>query len=76
MESQHHRAAGRLGGVISPHQWFGTPPVLTHACAANIRSIRLTVRRDDLDQVWKVENLRRSLAMLPTGAPGLTETTP
>ena len=34
---------------------------------------RLTVvRRDDLDQVWKVENLRRSLAMLPTGAPGLT----
>jgi hypothetical protein len=32
----------------------------------------MSVRRDDLDQVWKVENLRRSLAMLPPGAPGLT----
>jgi hypothetical protein len=29
------------------------------------------MRRDDLDQPWKVENLRRSLAMLPPGAPGL-----
>jgi hypothetical protein len=29
------------------------------------------VQRDDLDQAWKVENLRRSLAMLPPGSPGL-----
>jgi len=30
------------------------------------------VRREDLDEAWKIENLRRSLAMLPPGAPGLT----
>ena len=30
------------------------------------------MRREDLDQPWKVENLRRSLAMLPPGSPGLT----
>ena len=27
---------------------------------------------DDLDQPWKVENLRRSVAMLPPGAPALS----
>jgi hypothetical protein len=31
----------------------------------------MSVRRDDLDQPWKVENFRRSLAMLPPGSPGL-----
>jgi hypothetical protein len=30
------------------------------------------VRREDLDQPWKIENVRRSLAMLSSGAPGLT----
>jgi hypothetical protein len=30
------------------------------------------VRREDLDQPWKIENVRRSLAMLPPGAPGLS----
>jgi hypothetical protein len=30
------------------------------------------MRREDLDQPWKIENLRRSLAMLEPGAPGLT----
>lgn len=30
------------------------------------------VRREDLDELWKIENLRRSLAMLPPGAPGLS----
>ena len=30
------------------------------------------MRREDLDQLWKIENLRRSLAMLSPGAPGLT----
>jgi hypothetical protein len=30
------------------------------------------MRREDLDQPWKVENLRRSLAMLEPGTPGLT----
>jgi hypothetical protein len=30
------------------------------------------VRREDLDEPWKIENVRRSLAMLPPGAPGLT----
>jgi len=30
------------------------------------------MRREDLDQPWKIENLRRSLAMLPPGAPGLS----
>lgn len=30
------------------------------------------MRRDDLDQPWKVENLRRSLAMLTPGEPGLS----
>jgi hypothetical protein len=30
------------------------------------------VRREDLDQLWKIENLRRSLAMLPPGALGLS----
>jgi hypothetical protein len=30
------------------------------------------VRREHLDEVWKVENLRRSLAMLSPGAPGLS----
>lgn len=29
------------------------------------------VRREDLDQPWKVENLRRSLAMLSPDSPGL-----
>ena len=29
------------------------------------------VRREDLDELWKIENLR-SLAMLPPGAPGLS----
>ena len=29
------------------------------------------MRREDLDEPWKVENLRRSLAMLAPGAPGL-----
>lgn len=32
----------------------------------------MSVHREDLDQLWKIEHLRRSLAMLPTGAPGLT----
>jgi len=31
----------------------------------------LGVRREDLDQPWKVENLRRSLTMLPPDSPGL-----
>ena len=30
------------------------------------------MRREDLDELWKIENMRRSLAMLPPGAPGLT----
>jgi len=30
------------------------------------------VRREDLDELWKIENLRRSLAMLSPGAPGLS----
>jgi hypothetical protein len=30
------------------------------------------MRREDLDEVWKLENLRRSLAMLTPGAPGLS----
>ena len=30
------------------------------------------MRREDLDEVWKIENLRRSLAMLSPGAPGLS----
>ena len=30
------------------------------------------MRRGDLDELWKIENLRRSMAMLPPGAPGLT----
>ena len=30
------------------------------------------VRREDLDELWKIENVRRSLAMLPPGAPGLS----
>ena len=30
------------------------------------------MRREDLDEPWKVENVRRSLAMLPPGSPGLT----
>ena len=30
------------------------------------------MRREDLDQLWKIENVRRSLAMLPPGAPGLS----
>lgn len=30
------------------------------------------MRREDLDELWKIENLRRSLAMLPPGAPGLS----
>ena len=30
------------------------------------------VNREDLDQPWKIENLRRSLAMLGPGAPGLS----
>jgi hypothetical protein len=30
------------------------------------------VRREDLNQPWKLENLRRSLAMLEPGAPGLS----
>lgn len=30
------------------------------------------MRREDLDQLWKIENVRRSLAMLPASAPGLT----
>lgn len=30
------------------------------------------MRREDLDEPWKVEIKRRSLAMLPTGAPGLS----
>jgi hypothetical protein len=29
------------------------------------------VRREDLDEPWKIENLRRSIAMLPPGSPGL-----
>lgn len=32
----------------------------------------MQMQREDLDQVWKVENLRRSLAMLPPGVPGLS----
>ena len=31
-----------------------------------------SVRREDLDELWKVENVRRSLAMLSPGAPGLS----
>ena len=30
------------------------------------------MRREDLDEPWKIENMRRSLAMLPPGAPGLS----
>jgi hypothetical protein len=30
------------------------------------------MRREDLDQLWKLENVRRSLAMLPAMAPGLS----
>jgi len=30
------------------------------------------VRHEDLDQPWKIENLRRSLAMLPPGTSGLS----
>ena len=30
------------------------------------------MRREDLDELWKIENLRRSLAMLTPGAPGLS----
>ena len=30
------------------------------------------MRREDLDEPWKVENLRRSLAMLSPGEPGLS----
>jgi hypothetical protein len=30
------------------------------------------MRREDLDQPWKIENLRRSLAMLNPGDPGLS----
>ena len=30
------------------------------------------VRRKDLDELWKIENLRRSLVMLPPGSPGLS----
>ena len=30
------------------------------------------VRREDLDQPWKVENVRRSLTMLSPGQPGLS----
>jgi hypothetical protein len=29
------------------------------------------VHREDLDEPWKIENLRRSIAMLPPGSPGL-----
>ena len=32
----------------------------------------MAVRPEDLDEVWKVENLRRSLAMLAPGSPGLS----
>jgi hypothetical protein len=27
------------------------------------------MRREDLDQLWKIENVRRSVAMLPASAP-------
>jgi hypothetical protein len=30
------------------------------------------MRREDLDQQWKIENVRRSLTMLPARAPGLS----
>jgi hypothetical protein len=30
------------------------------------------MRRDDVDELWKIENLRRSLTMLLPGAPGLS----
>jgi hypothetical protein len=30
------------------------------------------MRREELDQPWKIENLRRSLAMLEPGGPGLS----
>ena len=30
------------------------------------------MRREDIDQPWKIENIRRSLAMLPPDAPGLS----
>jgi len=30
------------------------------------------MRREDLDQPWKIEGLRRSLVMLSPGAPGLS----
>ena len=30
------------------------------------------MRREDLDEAWKIENLRRSMAMLPPGGPGLS----
>ena len=40
-------------------------PAEAVACVANTCSPRLaSVRREDLDDVWKIENLRRSLAML------------
>ena len=32
----------------------------------------MDVRREDLDDLWKIENVRRSLAMLSPGAPGLS----
>jgi hypothetical protein len=30
------------------------------------------VQREDLDEPWKIEHMRRSLAMLPPGSPGLS----
>lgn len=30
------------------------------------------MQREDLDELWKIENMRRSLAMLPPGSPGLS----
>jgi hypothetical protein len=30
------------------------------------------MRREDLDELWKIENVRRSLAMLEPGGPGLS----
>lgn len=29
------------------------------------------MRREDLNEPWKIEHLRRSIAMLPPGSPGL-----
>lgn len=34
------------------------------------------MRREDLDELWKIKNLRRSLAMPPPGAPGFLAMTP